>query len=161
MSYTKSQPTFSDKSYTWTSVFLFCTDKQQLRMPTSKHCLSNSVFTAYQTLTVVPVFQSWLYLLISSILCNLFLLIASADCQRGESTCSAVLVTRPWCSRRACFWEKRWVWLFLNNARWIWQMEKGEEDTGRHRENGSYKPHVQHWQWCSDKRCSRMEMSLI
>lgn len=57
-------------------------------------------------------------------------------------TCSAVLVTRPWCSLRACFWEKRWVWLFLSRARWICthkhihthrenkQGERGEEMTG-------------------------------
>lgn len=36
-------------------------------------------------------------------------------------TCSAVLVTRPWCNRSACFCEKRWVWLFLSRARWICQ----------------------------------------
>lgn len=35
------------------------------------------------------------------------------------ATCSAVLVTRPWCSRKACLCEKRWVWLFLTRARWI------------------------------------------
>lgn len=48
---------------------------------------------------------------------------------RGErskmsATCSAVLVTRPWCSRRACLWEKRWVWLFLTRARWICAAER-------------------------------------
>lgn len=50
---------------------------------------------------------------------------------RGErtqtsATCSAVLVTRPWCSRRACLWEKRWVWLFLTRARWICAAERHE-----------------------------------
>lgn len=41
-----------------------------------------------------------------------------------SATCSAVLVTRPWCSRRACFWEKRWVWLFLTRERWICAAER-------------------------------------
>lgn len=42
-------------------------------------------------------------------------------CERTltSPTCSAVLVTRPWWSRKACLWEKRWVWLFLTRARWI------------------------------------------
>lgn len=41
-----------------------------------------------------------------------------------STTCSAVLVTRPWCRRRACLCEKRWVWLFLTRARWICAAER-------------------------------------
>lgn len=49
---------------------------------------------------------------------------------RGH-TCSAVLVTRPWWRRSACFWEKRWVWLFLSRARWI--CHKRDTDMHTHR----------------------------
>ena len=47
---------------------------------------------------------------------------------QASATCSAVLVTRPWCSRRACLWEKRWVWLFLTRARWICVQQRGTRD---------------------------------
>lgn len=47
---------------------------------------------------------------------------------RGHAlTCSAVLVTRPWCSRMACFWENRCVWLFLSRARWICGAHRGTQ----------------------------------
>lgn len=46
-------------------------------------------------------------------------------------TCSAVLVTRPWFSLSACFWEKRWVWLFLSRARWICHKRHTHTHTNR------------------------------
>lgn len=39
--------------------------------------------------------------------------------QREMFTCSALLVTRPCCSLKACSWGHVWEWLFLTKHHWI------------------------------------------
>lgn len=41
--------------------------------------------------------------------------------QRETFTCSALLVTRPCCSLKACSWGHVWEWLFLTKHHWIWR----------------------------------------
>lgn len=38
---------------------------------------------------------------------------------RETFTCSALLVTRPCCSLKACSWGHVWEWLFLTKHHWI------------------------------------------
>lgn len=40
---------------------------------------------------------------------------------RETFTCSALLVTRPCCSRKACSWGHVCEWLFLTRHHWIWR----------------------------------------
>lgn len=45
---------------------------------------------------------------------------------REMFTCSALLVTRPCCSLKACSWGHVWEWLFLTRHHWIWRRWRGK-----------------------------------